>query len=170
MTICLCFSFQCIDVGLVSLTADPGGPGICAFILTLFSFLLILATFPLSLCFSVKVSGRRKTLRTFMWQQPLSGAFPPFLSFAISVNAPVMVLNNRFGKRYVPLNPHWEMPCQLLLTEPLNRRASLLLGPPINVFRNHYVSLSKLNLRYMVDSIHEYSCYSLLLKRHLNLG
>ncbi|KZS00347.1 Band 7 protein, partial [Daphnia magna] len=35
--------------------ADPGGPGICAFILTLFSFLLILATFPLSLCFSVKV-------------------------------------------------------------------------------------------------------------------
>ncbi|XP_046453926.1 band 7 protein AGAP004871-like isoform X3 [Daphnia pulex] len=34
---------------------DPGGPGICAFILTLFSFLLILATFPLSLCFSVKV-------------------------------------------------------------------------------------------------------------------
>ena len=38
------------------LTADPGGPGICAFILTLFSFLLILATFPLSLCFSVKVT------------------------------------------------------------------------------------------------------------------
>ncbi|XP_032796366.2 band 7 protein AGAP004871 isoform X1 [Daphnia magna] len=37
------------------LGADPGGPGICAFILTLFSFLLILATFPLSLCFSVKV-------------------------------------------------------------------------------------------------------------------
>ncbi|XP_032796372.1 band 7 protein AGAP004871 isoform X4 [Daphnia magna] len=36
-------------------SADPGGPGICAFILTLFSFLLILATFPLSLCFSVKV-------------------------------------------------------------------------------------------------------------------
>jgi len=35
--------------------ADPGGPGICAFILTLFSFLLIVATFPLSLCFSVKV-------------------------------------------------------------------------------------------------------------------
>jgi len=34
---------------------DPGGPGICAFILTLFSFLLIVATFPLSLCFSVKV-------------------------------------------------------------------------------------------------------------------
>jgi len=40
---------------LLYLTADPGGPGICAFILTLFSFLLILATFPLSLCFSVKV-------------------------------------------------------------------------------------------------------------------
>ncbi|XP_046656620.1 band 7 protein AGAP004871-like isoform X2 [Daphnia pulicaria] len=40
-----------IDIG----KADPGGPGICAFILTLFSFLLILATFPLSLCFSVKV-------------------------------------------------------------------------------------------------------------------
>ncbi|XP_057378211.1 band 7 protein AGAP004871-like isoform X5 [Daphnia carinata] len=39
-----------IDIG-----KDPGGPGICAFILTLFSFLLILATFPLSLCFSVKV-------------------------------------------------------------------------------------------------------------------
>jgi len=35
--------------------ADPGGPGICAFVLTLLSFLLILATFPLSLCFSVKV-------------------------------------------------------------------------------------------------------------------
>jgi len=34
---------------------DPGGPGICAFVLTLLSFLLILATFPLSLCFSVKV-------------------------------------------------------------------------------------------------------------------
>ena len=66
VTICLCLCFQCIDVGLVSLTADPGGPGICAFILTLFSFLLILATFPLSLCFSVKVSGGRKTLRTFM--------------------------------------------------------------------------------------------------------
>jgi hypothetical protein len=40
---------------ILYLTADPGGPGICAFILTLFSFLLILATFPLSLCFSVKV-------------------------------------------------------------------------------------------------------------------
>ncbi|XP_046656622.1 band 7 protein AGAP004871-like isoform X4 [Daphnia pulicaria] len=39
----------------IQLGADPGGPGICAFILTLFSFLLILATFPLSLCFSVKV-------------------------------------------------------------------------------------------------------------------
>ncbi|XP_046453936.1 band 7 protein AGAP004871-like isoform X10 [Daphnia pulex] len=38
-----------------NINRDPGGPGICAFILTLFSFLLILATFPLSLCFSVKV-------------------------------------------------------------------------------------------------------------------
>ena len=45
-----------ISTTLFYLTADPGGPGICAFILTLFSFLLILATFPLSLCFSVKVT------------------------------------------------------------------------------------------------------------------
>ena len=49
--------FPCIATSF-SLTADPGGPGICAFILTLFSFLLILATFPLSLCFSVKVSEK----------------------------------------------------------------------------------------------------------------
>ena len=45
-----------ISLIFLYLTADPGGPGICAFILTLFSFLLILATFPLSLCFSVKVT------------------------------------------------------------------------------------------------------------------
>jgi len=43
------------EVGPLAGSADPGGPGICAFVLTLFSFLLILATFPLSLCFSVKV-------------------------------------------------------------------------------------------------------------------
>ncbi|XP_037083232.1 mechanosensory protein 2-like [Pollicipes pollicipes] len=35
--------------------ADPEGPGCCSYVLTLFSFLLIICTLPFSLCFCVKV-------------------------------------------------------------------------------------------------------------------
>ena len=41
------------------LSADPEGPGVCATILTLVSFVLVLVTMPLSLCVTVKV-GRPK--------------------------------------------------------------------------------------------------------------
>ncbi|XP_065581882.1 mechanosensory protein 2-like isoform X9 [Artemia franciscana] len=36
-------------------TSDPEGPGVCAWILTFISLILILATFPLSFCFCFKV-------------------------------------------------------------------------------------------------------------------
>ena len=41
-----------------SFVADPEGPGICSLFLTAASFLLFLATLPLSLCMCVKVRGR----------------------------------------------------------------------------------------------------------------
>ncbi len=37
-------------------TADPEGPGVCAMILTLLSFLLVLVTMPFSLCVTIKVN------------------------------------------------------------------------------------------------------------------
>ena len=36
--------------------ADPEGPGLCAMLLTIFSFILVLVTMPFSLCVTVKVS------------------------------------------------------------------------------------------------------------------
>lgn len=39
----------------VDLNQDPGSPGFCAFLLTFISYLLVIVTFPLSLCFTVKV-------------------------------------------------------------------------------------------------------------------
>ncbi len=47
-TFCLCTFFLRV--------ADPEGPGVCALILTSFSFLLFLVTLPFSLCMCMKVS------------------------------------------------------------------------------------------------------------------
>jgi len=43
------------EVGYRTAEADPEGPGCCAILLTLFSYLLILCTMPFSLCLCVKV-------------------------------------------------------------------------------------------------------------------
>ena len=58
--------------------ADPEGPGVVSFILTGFSFLLFLATLPLSLCMCIKVdiSGRKIYLKrkAHMYITRISGA------------------------------------------------------------------------------------------------
>ena len=45
--------------------ADPEGPGVCATILTLVSFILVLVTMPLSLCVTVKVRMKMRKRSTF---------------------------------------------------------------------------------------------------------
>ena len=49
----MAFSFSLIP-------ADPEGPGLCAMLLTIFSFFLVLVTMPFSLCVTVKVSTIRE--------------------------------------------------------------------------------------------------------------
>ena len=39
-----------------SFAADPEGPGVCAMLLTMLAFVLVLVTMPFSLCVTVKVS------------------------------------------------------------------------------------------------------------------
>ena len=47
-----------------SFVADPEGPGICSLFLTAASFLLFLATLPLSLCMCVKVRDRDRDFKS----------------------------------------------------------------------------------------------------------
>ena len=45
-----------------SLAADPEGPGVCAMLLTMLAFVLVLVTMPFSLCVTVKVSESAQIL------------------------------------------------------------------------------------------------------------
>ena len=45
-----------------SLAADPEGPGVCAMLLTMLAFVLVLVTMPFSLCVTVKVSESTQIL------------------------------------------------------------------------------------------------------------
>lgn len=44
-----------LTLSFLVLSADPEGPGICAMLLTMLSFILVLVTMPFSLCVTVKV-------------------------------------------------------------------------------------------------------------------
>ncbi len=57
--------------------ADPEGPGICATILTLVSFVLVLVTLPLSLCVTVKVNIFVFKAHLLAESQPVSGESNP---------------------------------------------------------------------------------------------
>ena len=47
---------------LFSFAADPEGPGVCAMLLTMLAFVLVLVTMPFSLCVTVKVSESAQIL------------------------------------------------------------------------------------------------------------
>ena len=49
------FFWITLNVHYIIIAADPEGPGVCAMLLTMLSFLLVLVTMPFSLCATIKV-------------------------------------------------------------------------------------------------------------------